>query len=129
MDSSDVDEIEKMIIVPSTSKTKHILSGEKINHCKNGCVFINIGRGDVIDERSLLNALESKWIEKAVLDVFEFEPLPKDSKLWDHERVVITPHISGVTFPNDISELFMENLNLYNKGDPLKFVVDWKEKY
>ena len=132
-----IENIDKMMskvdylinIVPSTSKTKYMLSKEKLKNCKNGCVFINIGRGDVINEESILNALDSNWIEKAILDVFELEPLPKESKLWDHEKVVITPHISGVTFAKDISHLFIENLKLFEKNETLKFVVDWNEKY
>jgi phosphoglycerate dehydrogenase-like enzyme len=116
-------------ITPSTEKTKHMLSNSTLKNCKPGCVFINIGRGNVIDEESILNALDSGWIDKAILDVFEVEPLPKESKLWKHEKVVITPHVSGVTFPQDISDLFIENLKLYESNQPLKFVVNWDEGY
>jgi phosphoglycerate dehydrogenase-like enzyme len=116
-------------ITPSTEKTKYMLSKSKLKYCKSGCVFINIGRGNIIDEESILNALDSNWIDKAILDVFEIEPLPKESKLWKHEKVVITPHVSGVTFPKDISDLFIENLILYENNQQLKFEVNWDEGY
>jgi phosphoglycerate dehydrogenase-like enzyme len=133
----DVDHLNEMMgkvdylinITPSTEKTKKMLSNSKLKNCKKGCVFISIGRGNVIDEESILNALDSNWIDKAILDVFEVEPLPKESKLWKHEKVVITPHVSGVPFPKDISDVFIENLELYENNQQLKYVYNWDEGY
>jgi phosphoglycerate dehydrogenase-like enzyme len=116
-------------ITPSTEKTKYMLSNSKLKNCKSGCVFISIGRGNVIDEEGILDALDSKWIDKAILDVFEIEPLPKESKLWKHEKVVITPHVSAVPFPKDISDLFIENLRLYESNQKLNFEYNWEEGY
>ena len=84
-------------VLPSTSVTYHLLSGNALECCsEKKPVFINIGRGDVIDETSLVNALQKGWISGAILDVFEKEPLPKDSPLWDMPQVTITPHYAAV---------------------------------
>jgi phosphoglycerate dehydrogenase-like enzyme len=67
-------------------------------------IFINIGRGDVIDEASILNAIRSEWISGAVLDVFEVEPLSQDSPLWTEPNIFISPHISAISPPSMVSE-------------------------
>lgn len=99
-------------ILPSTPDTKNLLSGNVLQVCnaRQSC-FINIGRGDVIDEASLVNALKTGWISGAILDVFEKEPLPKDSELWDMPGVTITPHCSGPSFPKQVCFTL---LNRYN---------------
>ena len=90
-------------VLPSTPSTKYFLSGNTFECCKvKKPVFINVGRGDVIDEKSLIHALEQGWLAGAVLDVFENEPLPKDSPLWDMPQVVITPHIASLSYPHEV---------------------------
>lgn len=77
-------------ILPSTQNTDGLLNGTVLQHCKaKNTVFINIGRGSVIREADLINALEQKWISAAILDVFEKEPLPKESKLWNFSQVIM----------------------------------------
>lgn len=73
-------------------------------------VFINIGRGDVIDEKSLIHALNEGWISGAILDVFEVEPLPKESSLWKMPQVVIAPHVAAVSFPEEVSSNLKHNI-------------------
>lgn len=91
-------------ILPSTPATKYLLSGNVLKSGKGNCpVFINLGRGDVIDEKSLVHALNEGWISGAILDVFEVEPLPKESALWKMPQVVITPHVAAISFPEDVS--------------------------
>lgn len=93
-------------ILPSTPTTQNLLAGDVLEVCKSRqSVFINVGRGDVISEESLLKALKNGWIAGAVLDVFEKEPLPKDSELWDMPGVTITPHCAAVSFAEDVSTL------------------------
>ncbi|XP_061179096.1 glyoxylate/hydroxypyruvate reductase A-like isoform X2 [Saccostrea echinata] len=83
-------------VLPSTPDTKGMLSGNILQACQDKrSVFINIGRGDVIDESSLLNALNNGWIGGAILDTTDKEPLPPESELWSHPNVTITPHIAG----------------------------------
>ena len=86
--------------LPSTPETRRLLSGEALaiaSKDKGGkCpVFLNVGRGDVIDEVSIVSALDNQYISAAILDVFEVEPLPVESPLWSHAKVVVSPHVSG----------------------------------
>lgn len=107
-------------ILPSTPLTRGLLSGDTLRHCvekghhRRPPVFINVGRGDVVDEGSLVKALDRSWISAAVLDVFETEPLPLTSPLWTHPKVLITPHISAVSYADDVADLFVQNLVRYH---------------
>jgi phosphoglycerate dehydrogenase-like enzyme len=99
---------------------------------KPGTVLVNIARGEIIDEEALLQALAEGKLRGVALDVYvgEFER-PPDSRLWDDERVVITPHVSAGT---DVSEhggvkLFCENLARYLQGLPLENLIDWERGY
>lgn len=77
-------------ILPSTEDTKGLLNGNVLKHCEGkNVVFINLGRGSIIKETDLVNALEQNWISAAILDVFETEPLPRESKLWNLPQVTI----------------------------------------
>lgn len=117
-------------ILPSTPATKNLLSGNVLESGKdNSPVFINVGRGDIIDEKSLVCALDQGWISGAILDVFEAEPLPKESALWEIPQVVITPHIASVSFPEQLADFFSENVSLYERGEQLKFLVDLERGY
>lgn len=83
-------------VLPSTPGTRNLLTPDLLKHCDD-VVFINIGRGDVVEEDCILEALLKKRFRAAILDVFSTEPLPKESKLWTHPDVFITPHCAGVT--------------------------------
>ncbi|XP_053998494.1 glyoxylate/hydroxypyruvate reductase A-like isoform X2 [Hylaeus anthracinus] len=117
-------------VLPSTPNTIGLLNGNVLQNCKNrGSVFINIGRGTIINEVDLLNAIQQQWISGAILDVFEEEPLSKDSKLWSMPQVTISPHISGVTRPQDVGRLFAENYQRFIKGETLLNTVNLQEAY
>lgn len=117
-------------LLPSTPATKYLLSGRVLESGKDKCpVFINVGRGNVIDEKSLVYALDQGWISGAILDVFEVEPLPKESPLWKMPQVVITPHMGAFSFPEEVADLFVENLLLFEAGEKLKFEVDFEKGY
>ena len=94
-----------------------------------GAWLINVGRGPLVDEAALLEALRAKRIAGAILDVFSIEPLPADHPLWGFDNVVITPHIAGPTTPEGIAPVFNDNLARYLAGDPLHHVVDRKRGY
>lgn len=115
-------------ILPSTPSTRGLLSGGVLRHCK-GAVFINVGRGDVIDEAALLEALHNRWISKAVGDVFTQEPLPPSSPLWKHDDVVITPHISAPSLVEDVAAVFVQNLERHAVGNSLLHVANWEKGY
>jgi len=115
--------------LPSTKDTRGIMGGDTLKVCKRGPMLINVGRGDVIDEEDVIRALDEGWISEAVLDVFRIEPLPESSPLWTHPKVKITPHVSAVSLPGDVAEVFTENLELYVDGKGLKYEVKWEKGY
>lgn len=102
-------EKEKFDIVisalPNTPHTQNILDKKFFANFKNA-LFLNIGRGDSVNEQDLVDALEHEHLEKVVLDVFKEEPLSKESKLWEHNKVVITPHQAGLTTIEEVMESF-----------------------
>ncbi|CAL1528178.1 unnamed protein product [Lymnaea stagnalis] len=117
-------------ILPSTMQTRGLLSGEVLKSCeKKKTVFINIGRGDVVDDESLVQALNRGWLGGAILDVFNTEPLPSSSPLWKTPGVTITPHVSGITDTNKAVQTFMTNLQLYRAGQPMINRVDFRRGY
>lgn len=121
-------------VLPSTKETRGLLSGDGLLPASiepgGKCpVFLNVGRGDIIDEGSLIRALDRKYISTAILDVFDREPLPLDSLLWTRKDVIISPHVSGITQSEDVPRLFLDNYQCYIQGKPLKYVVDWNKGY
>ncbi|KMY53115.1 3-phosphoglycerate dehydrogenase [Bacillus sp. FJAT-27231] len=117
-------------ILPSTEETRHLLKKEDFEAMKGTAAFINIGRGDLLEEEVLMEALKNNEIAHAYLDVFVEEPLPDNHPLWSQENVTITPHISSVTseYVPRALRIFMHNLEIYkqngtdyeNKVDPQK---------
>lgn len=91
--------------------------------------FINVSRGPVVKEEALVKALKSGQIAGAVLDVFWEEPLPKDHELWGLDNVIITPHISGPSIPEDIMKVFLDNLKRFEDNKELKGVVDLEKGF
>jgi phosphoglycerate dehydrogenase-like enzyme len=117
-------------VLPSTNATRYLLTEKNLQQCRSRCpVFINIGRGDVISEKTLLDALDHGVLSRAVLDVFEQEPLPRVSGLWSHPSVHLTPHVSGKVFPENVGPVLLNNFNHYLRGEPLEYVVDWAKGY
>ena len=119
-------------ILPSTKQTRSLLSGDALRACaERSPVLINVGRGDIIDEASLLNALARGWISGAVLDVFATEPLSSDSPLWGRPDVVITPHVSAPSLPTDVAKAFVANLARYADSElgEMKYRVDFERGY
>jgi phosphoglycerate dehydrogenase-like enzyme len=96
-------------------------------------IVMNVGRGPVIDEAALVEALQTKKIAAAALDVYEVEPLPRESPLWDMENVLISPHCTDRTTDPDwldlSAQLFVENFRRFVHGEPLKNVVDKRAGY
>jgi len=117
-----------VVILPLTPETYHLLGQKELKVMKEGSLLINIGRGKVIDEQSLVNQLKTRNIN-AVLDVFETEPLPPESELWSLENAVITPHISGVEMAEEICEEFVLNYARWVRGEPLVGGVDRDRGY
>lgn len=122
-----------IITLPLTTNTKNLFTENEFKQMKNSAFIINIGRGPIINEKSLIKALENKEIAGAGLDVFEIEPLPIDSPLWEMENVIITPHASGSTENYNkrvISDIVIPNLRHYLKTNELYInVIDYKRGY
>ncbi|SEP96693.1 Phosphoglycerate dehydrogenase [Streptomyces sp. yr375] len=97
--------------LPGTEATEHLLGKRFFDAVRSGTALVNVGRGTVVDEAALLEALDSGRIGFAALDVFETEPLPAHSPLWDHERVLVSPHTAALDAAEDrrIAELFAAN--------------------
>jgi phosphoglycerate dehydrogenase-like enzyme len=111
---------------PLTPATRHLLSTAEFQRMKSGAIVMNVGRGPVIDEAALADALRSGRIRGAALDVFEVEPLPSDSPLWDLDNVLISAHTADhtKTWLNDAVVFFLEQFARWKNGEPLKNVVD-----
>lgn len=120
-------------VLPSTPETKGLLGKDILKHAKKSPVLINVGRGDLISEGDLIKALDVGWISYAILDVFEKEPLPVESALWTHPKVVITPHLACYgTAENRVAstvECFCRNYPRYLEGKPLIGSFSWEAGY
>lgn len=114
---------------PLNNETKHMGNADYFAAMKEGAIFVNIGRGGLVDESALLNALDKGTPAVAILDVFETEPLPEDSPLWTHPSVRVTPHASTKSngTPLRAQKLFLENLTAFSNGAPLRNEVDAKD--
>ncbi len=117
-----------ILTVPLTPET-HGLVGEAVLSACRGTVLLNAGRGAVVQESLLPRALEAGWLSGAALDVFEEEPLPDTSPLWDDPRVMISPHVSGLTTLVGAAGGFLECLTIFERGDVPKWVVDRERGY
>lgn len=112
--------------LPGTPYTEKLFNRDVFAAMKPGTVFINVGRGTVVDEEALLEALDGGQVSYACLDVFAVEPLPLESPLWSHPRVLVSPHTSALSAAENrlISDRFCENLRIFLDGGELPHLVD-----
>ncbi|ANU12434.1 Phosphoglycerate dehydrogenase [Planococcus halocryophilus Or1] len=119
-------------VLPSTDETKQLLKEEHFKAMKDTVIFMNFGRGDLVTDNVLLNALQEKEITFAVLDVFEHEPLPADHPYWSMDNVVVSPHISSKSgkYVDRTLDIFIPNLKkwLIDQSDPTN-LVDMEKGY
>ena len=117
--------------LPMTQRTTALIGEETFRSMKQSAVFINVGRGQTVDEQALVRALTEGWIAGAALDTFHEEPLPIDSLLWDLPNVLISPHMSADTphYMERMMDLLCDNLQRYALGKPLRNVIDPIERY
>ncbi len=114
--------------LPLTEDTFHLVHGNVLNACREA-VLINVGRGPVVDEEALVEALDGKRLHGAALDVFEVEPLADDSPLWTNERVIASPHIAGLTTTAGAGDGFLECLQELEQGTLPRWTVDRARGY
>jgi phosphoglycerate dehydrogenase-like enzyme len=120
-----------VLSLPFTSETNKLIGEKELRTMKPTAYLINIARGNIVDEKALIRALDERWIAGAGLDVFATEPLPADSRLWEFTNVIFSPHIAGGMEDYNIqaTELFCENLRRYLSGKNLLNVIDKKKGY
>ena len=115
-----------------TGETEKLINDDTLEVIKDNSVIVNIARGEIIDEDALVRALAKNKIKGAALDVYvgEFER-PPDNRLWDDNRVLITPHISAASDINTHrgNELFLKNLKRYMANETLENIIDWNRGY
>ena len=114
------------VTLPMTPQTRGFIGRKEIAAMRPNAYIVNVGRGEVIDQGALIEALREKRIAGAGLDVFEREPLETDSGLWDLENVILTPHVSGgfKNYNGVCCDLFVANLQRFRAGQPLFNLVD-----
>jgi phosphoglycerate dehydrogenase-like enzyme len=120
-----------VLAAPVTAATNGLFTAARFAAMKPTAYLINVGRGEQVNEAALIDALRNRRIAGAALDVFEQEPLPQDSPLWDLENLLITPHTGSQTeqlWPRHY-QVFSENLCRYLAHEPLLFVVDKQKGY
>ncbi|GGZ74409.1 D-2-hydroxyacid dehydrogenase [Streptomyces bluensis] len=116
---------------PLTRTTYGMFDAHRFGIMQPSARFINVGRGPLVVEDALVEALSRQWIAGAALDVFEREPLPPDDPLWDVPGLVVSPHMSGDTvgWRDELGTQFVELYELWEAGKPLPNVVDKKRGY
>jgi phosphoglycerate dehydrogenase-like enzyme len=120
-----------VVAAPRTPLSEGMISREQLAAMKDTAVLVNISRGALVHEYALIDALREGRIAGAALDVFEEEPLPEGSPLWNMPNVLVTPHVSGSTpkYDERLAQLFCDNLARYLKGEPLRNLVDPERGY
>jgi glyoxylate/hydroxypyruvate reductase A len=120
-----------VLATPHTPLTHHLLDARRLTLLKPSAIVVNVARGDVMDEEALIDALRDGRLRGAALDVFEREPLPENSPLWDLPNVLVSPHSAATVAAENgrIVELFVENLHRYLDGRPLLNVLDKEQLY
>lgn len=120
-----------ILSAPLTTETEGMIGAHQLGLLGKDAVLINISRGQLVDEAALIRALRAGSLAGACLDVFEQEPLPEDSPLWDLDNVIISPHSASTvrTENRDLVELFLENIAHWRRGEPLRNLYDSKAGY
>lgn len=120
-----------ILVLPYTKETEYIVDEEQFRYMKPSAILINVGRGKLVRESALVKALEKGQIAGAGIDVFEEEPLPPTSKLWDLPNVILSPHCAAAS-DNDIintCRFLKENLKRYLEGQELLYQVNKNQHY
>lgn len=120
-----------VLVVPLTDRTQGLIGATQLASMRPTARLINVGRGGLVDEAALVDALRSGTIAGAALDVFAEEPLPADSPLWAMDNVIVSPHMSADFhgWLDALASQFMDNLDRWLDGEPLTHVVDKRLGY
>lgn len=118
-----------LLTLPSTPQTNNLINRHVFKAMKKTAYLINICRGAVVDEKALVEALKGNEIAGAILDVVKEEPLPPQSELWDCPNLILSPHLSGPSLPEDMVEVFKENFKRYVNKEPLLGLIDFERGF
>lgn len=118
-----------VLTLPSTPATQQLVDKQFLAKLKKSALFINVGRGSLVNEQDLLAALIAGELAAAVLDVFASEPLPENHPLWLAPNLTITPHNAAVTFAEDIAAIFAKNFQRFSRGQALDYPIDFARGY
>jgi phosphoglycerate dehydrogenase-like enzyme len=115
-----------LLLLPATAETNNFINAERLRKMKPDAWLLNFGRGHLIKDDDLIEAVTAKTIAGAVLDVFRQEPLPREHRFWTTPGILVLPHIGGPHPDRDniVAKLFVENLRRFLDGKPLMQVVD-----
>jgi len=118
-----------VLLMPLTDETRGLIGQDELSACKKGASIINFARGPIIDTAALINKLDNGPLGHAVLDVFDEEPLPPSSPLWDHDKVTVLPHISAPTIISTASRIVADNIGQYYEDGTIPPAVDRDRGY
>jgi phosphoglycerate dehydrogenase-like enzyme len=113
-----------VLTLPATPATRHIVNRDSLRQMRPGAWLLNLSRGALIDEPALIEGLRQGQLAGAVLDVFEREPLSPEHPFWEMPNVIVTSHQSGAVIPEEVVDLFHQNLERYRHGEPLINEID-----
>lgn len=124
-----------IVTLPGTEQTRGLINKERLQKMKTGAIFANVGRGFVVDTQALTSVLETGALRGAVLDVTDPEPLPENHPLRKLNNVILTPHVSGISWGENLTtrkrilDIFCENLRRDAQGLPLKNTINFETGY
>ncbi|MEM6609752.1 MAG: glyoxylate/hydroxypyruvate reductase A [Pseudomonadota bacterium] len=118
-----------VLLLPDTAATRNVMDAAAFAYLAPGAVVLNPGRGPLIDDKALLDALDAGQIGHATLDTFRIEPLPADHPFWAHPKVTVTPHIASETRPDSAARVIAENIRRGEAGMPFLHLVDRERGY
>ncbi|MGG5253608.1 D-2-hydroxyacid dehydrogenase [Neobacillus sp. SM06] len=120
-----VKELDYLVLtLPLTTETRHVINRDLLRSMKADACIVNVGRGALINETDLFTVMNEGYLKAAVLDVFEKEPLKKDHPFYSLPSIYLTPHLSGPSTVDGVSQFFLDNLERFLNGEPLYGMVD-----
>lgn len=108
-----------VVMLPLTDETRGLVGRDVLEALPRGAALVNVARGGIVDEATLLDLVRSGHVGEAVIDVFENEPLPADHPFWAEERVLVTPHVASISIPSSSAAQIVENIGRLSHGAPL----------